>query len=270
MNTVETLRKRADDVGHLCVGLDSDISRIPEVVEGDSPSERVLEFNRRIVAATSSVTLCYKLNSAFYESLGASGMDVLRRTIKELPEGVPAILDAKRGDIGNTSRMYAEAAFNGIGAHAITVNPYMGSDSVGPFLDDGDKLVFVLCRTSNPGSHDFQELDAGGKPLYMKVAETVKGWNDRGNLGLVVGATYPKELAAIRRVVPEMPLLIPGVGAQGGDLENVIGALKEGTGTFAINSSRGIIFASDGDDFDVAAGEKAAELAGDIIWYAGK
>jgi orotidine-5'-phosphate decarboxylase len=180
------------------------------------PRHDILEFNRGIIDATADLVCAYKPNLAFYEAFGLEGLVALEKTVKYIPEGIPVIGDAKRGDIGNTARRYAEALFSAFGFDAATLNPYLGYDSVEPFLEYPDKGVFILCRTSNPGALDFQALRCGDVPLYEVVAQKAKEWDRYGNIGLVVGATYPEELRRIRQLCPQMPLLIPGLGAQGG------------------------------------------------------
>ena len=242
----------------LCVGLDPDPELMPQGLG-------VLEFNRAIIEATSDIVCAYKPNLAFYEAMGIEGMKALEATRACIPESIPVIGDAKRGDIGATSRAYAKALFDGYGFDAITVSPYLGGDSLMPFLEYREKGVFVLCRTSNPGSADLQRLSISGTPLFEMVAERSRGWNDYGNIGLVVGATYPDDLARVRRICPDMPILIPGVGAQGGDLAAAVTCGVDANGEKAIiNSSRSIIYASSGADFAEAARRAAIELRDEI------
>lgn len=239
----------------LCVGLDPDPQRIPQGMG-------VLEFNRAIIEATQDLVCAYKPNLAFYEALGVNGWRILRETVEAVPYYIPVIGDAKRGDIGNTAQAYARALFEELGFDAVTVNPYLGGDSVEPFLAYEDRCIFLLCRTSNPGGADFQSLlNAEGVPLYETVARKALEWNTRGNLGLVVGATAPEELRRIRELCPQMPLLIPGVGAQGGDLEAAVGYGQDAQGAgIIINSSRQILYASSGNDFAEAARAAASAL----------
>ncbi|QLG63372.1 orotidine-5'-phosphate decarboxylase [Halorarum salinum] len=238
------------------VGLDADLDRIPEhLLERDLPR---WAFNRRIIDATHEYAACYKPNVAFYED--ADGWRSLRETVAYAHgKDVPILLDAKRADIGNTARKYAELLEY---ADAITVNPYMGRDSLSPFLSRREKGVFVLCRTSNPGGADLQDLELeSGEPLYRRVAALADLWNDAGNVGLVVGATTPDELEELRGEVPDLPFLVPGVGAQGGDAEAAVEfGLAHGVGL--VNSSRGIIFADveGSDGFATAAGRAAKRL----------
>ncbi|MEZ3163161.1 orotidine-5'-phosphate decarboxylase [Halorubrum sp. RMP-47] len=246
MDFFETLADRIDAVDSVVsVGLDPDPSRLPDAVaDADLPR---WAFNRRIIDATHEHAACYKPNAAFYED--PDGWRALRETAAYAEgKGVPVLLDAKRGDIGNTARRYAEILDH---VDAITVNPYLGRDSLQPFLDRADKGVFALCRTSNPGGADLQDLElASGEPLYERVAALADVWNANGNVGLVVGATTPDELETVREIVPEIPFLVPGVGAQGGDAE---AAVEHGLASRPdlpvdvglVNSSRGIIFAGE-------------------------
>ncbi len=242
----------------LCVGLDTDIQKIPPFLQ--KQIDPLLAFNKKIIQATSDLACAYKLNIAFYEAEGTGGLQSLKKTISYIPKKVLVILDAKRGDIGNTARKYAWAIFDYFRADATTVNPYLGFDSLQPFVEYKDKLSFVLCLTSNPSASDFQFLKVDKRPLYLEVVRKVKGWNKNRNLGLVVGATYPQQLVEIRKAAPDLPLLIPGVGAQGGDLTQVLkyGASKKGIAI--INSSREIIYASQEKDFAAQARLKALEL----------
>lgn len=240
----------------ICVGLDPDTRRLP-----DHLSEHELPrwaFNRRIIDATHEHAAAYKPNAAFYED--ADGWRALRETIAYAEgKGVPVVLDAKRGDIGNTARQYATLLDH---ADAITANPYMGRDSLEPFLSREEKGVFILCRTSNSGGADIQALELdGGETVYERVADLAAEWNERGNVGLVVGATAPEELQDVRERVPDLPFLVPGVGAQGGDAQAAVECgLTSGIGL--VNSSRGIIFAGEeeGEQFAHAAGEAAKRL----------
>ncbi|HEU4907031.1 MAG TPA: orotidine-5'-phosphate decarboxylase [Solirubrobacterales bacterium] len=257
---------------HLAVGLDTDPGRIPaSVAPGAAPAEQVIEFNRAIVAATAKVAAAYKPNAAFYEALGADGHRALAGTIAAIRELAPeaaVILDAKRADIGSTNAGYVAAAFDDLGADAITVHPYLGREALAPFLDRAEKLVFVLARTSNRGAGELQDIeDAEGVPLYRRVARAVaRDWNAAGNCGLVVGATDPEEMAAIRADVPtSMPILIPGVGAQGGNLAATVAANREaGSDAYLIAASRSLIYASDGADFAAAAHAAAEALDAEI------
>lgn len=249
----------------LCVGLDPDPALMPAGID-------IYEFNKVIIDATASFVCAYKPNIAFYEAAGTAGLDTLKRTRDYLPADIPVIIDAKRGDIGNTARSYAISLFDYYRFDAATVNPYLGYDALEPFVEYRDRGIFVLCRTSNKGAADFQSLsvatDAGSKKLYEVVAAKVNEWNKYGNLGLVVGATYPAELKAIRERYPQMPLLIPGVGAQGGELAQVVKyGVDRGRMRTIINSSRQILYASKGRDFARAAGRAAKELRDQINNY---
>lgn len=247
----------------VCVGLDPDPALMP--------APGVLEFNRAIVDATAGAACAYKPNLAFYEALGMDGLRSLEGTIAHIRRTAPnavIIGDAKRGDIGPSARAYARAMLDVWGFDAVTVNPWGGSDSIEPFLEDETKGVFVWCRGSNPGSGDFQDLNTTGAepgPLYEKVARACSAWNEKGNVGLVAGATAPEQLTALRLLCPDMPLLVPGVGAQGGDLEAAVRAGVDGQGRLAlINSSRGIIYSSQGSDFASAASQAAETLRDSI------
>ena len=241
----------------LCVGLDPSLPSMP--------IDDIAEFNRAIIAATSDLVCAYKPQWAFYEAEGIPGIEALQATIEAVPDGVPVLLDAKRGDMDNTARAYAKAAFEQWGADALTVNPYQGHDAVQPFLDYADRGVFVLTRTSNPGSAEFQDLtvrrNGAEGPLYEEVARQAVAWNDNGNTGLVVGATAPDELARVRNIVGSMPILIPGIGAQGGDLEAAVRNGTDANGRRAlIAASRSVIYASTGADFAEAARAEAQRL----------
>lgn len=235
----------------VCVGLDTSPALIP-------PGFEVFDFNRDIIDATADLVCAYKPNLAFYEAQGEKGLEALYRSVRYVPKNIPVIGDAKRGDIGNTSEAYAKALFDELGLDAATINPYLGFDAVEPFLKNKEKFAFVLCRTSNKGAADFQSLPCQfeGKtlPLYQVVGLKASRWNTNGNVGLVVGATYPEELQIIRKAHPDMVFLIPGVGTQGGDLKLAVeyGIDKNQRG-IVINSSRQIIYASHGADFAKAA-----------------
>jgi orotidine-5'-phosphate decarboxylase len=242
---------------HLCVGLDPVRDRIPV--------DNLVDWARSIIATTADLVCCYKPNSAFYEALGPAGWEFLAETIAAVPKEIPVLLDAKRGDIGNTAAAYASAAFDVLGAGAVTVSPYLGEDSLDPFLAYTDKAVFVLCRTSNPGAGDVQDLliqdERGSHPLYEIIAERCRTWNRNGNIGLVAGATYPDELRRIRSICPDQMLLVPGVGSQGGDLQAAVRAARDRDGGgFLVNVSRQVIFASSREDFARAARRAADEL----------
>lgn len=243
----------------LCVGLDPVLEKIPAHL--GRGADAIIAFNRAIIDATAPFAAAFKVNTAFYEAYGLEGWRALEATFRYLPDDVVKIADAKRGDIGNTAAMYAKALFEGLGADAVTVNPLLGGDSVQPFLEQEERGVFFLCVTSNPGSRDFQQLRInGGGALYEVIAQKVVEWNQRGNCGLVAGATQPEQLAYVRAAAPELPLLIPGIGAQGGDLESSVRCGIDSRGRGAIyNSSRAILFASTGEDFAAAAARTARD-----------
>ena len=251
----------------LCVGLDSDIEKLPQGISKDV--EGLIKFNKAIIEATASYAVAYKINIAFYEALGTEGWEALEETVGMLPTDTFNIADAKRGDIGNTSRMYAKAFFEKGNFDAITVAPYMGKDSVTPFLEFKDKWVILLALTSNVGSQDFQylELKESGEKLFERVLKTSQEWGSNENMMYVVGATQAASLSNIRKIIPNHFLLVPGVGAQGGSLEEVAKAgLNEQAGLL-VNSSRGIIYASAGTDFAEAAGKEAKKLQTQMAKY---
>ncbi|MFH1687104.1 MAG: orotidine-5'-phosphate decarboxylase [bacterium] len=243
----------------ICLGLDLDPRKMP----GDyTKSIRgMFDFATRIIEATSDQVCAYKPNLAFYENLGPEGMSLLTQIVKRIPGHIPVILDGKRGDIGNTAIHYAEMLFDKLGGDWVTLSPYMGYDSIRPFIEHKDVGVFILCLTSNPGHKDFQMLMVNGKPLYRVVAEKVAYWNKEDNFGLVVGATAPEQIGEIRIVAGDMPLLIPGVGAQGGSLEQ---AVTSGTAEFSktavINVSRSVLYASRDTDFAERARQELQKL----------
>jgi len=246
----------------LCIGLDPDLERFPEGVARDP--EGIVAFNRAIVEATADLVCAYKPNLAFYLAHGAAGIAALAEIRHLVPPDIPVILDAKLGDIASTSAAYARAVFETLGFDAVTVHPYLGSEALEPFLAARERGVFVLIRTSNPGATELQDVPVGesGEPLYLWLADRVREWNERcGNLGLVVGATYPVDLALVRQRCPELPILAPGVGAQGGDLEEAVRAgLAEGTGPLIVAVSRSVLYASSGPDFAEAARATAQRL----------
>ena len=258
----------------VCVGLDSDIAKIPVHLQSDKTPQ--FTFNKAIVDATHDLVCAYKPNSAFYEARGVDGIAELKMTCDYIRQSHPEIvliLDAKRADIGSTNEGYVTYAFDWLGADAITLHPYLGKEALKPFLDRKDKGCIILCRTSNPGAGEFQDLklDSGNQAieLYQRVAENiVKSWNYNENCGLVVGATYPTELEIVRRMVNNVPLLIPGIGAQGGDVGKTVKAGVDKNGRNAIiNSSRGIIFASSGQDFLERAREETEKLRSEVNLY---
>ncbi len=246
----------------LCVGLDPDIARFPGVLQGRS--DAVFEFCRAIIDATASYACAFKPQIAYFAALAAEDqLQAICDYLNQHYPDIPIVLDAKRGDIGATAEQYAREAFERYKADAVTVNPYMGFDSVEPYLQWSEKGVIVLCRTSNPGGSDLQALQVDGQPLYQHVARLVaQQWNRNGQCALVVGATFPQEIAEVRKIVGEMPLLVPGIGAQGGDIEATVlaGQTPDGTGMM-INSSRAILYAKqvDGEGFADAAARVARE-----------
>ncbi len=260
MNFLEKLLETSEKNNSLvCIGLDYDPLKVPEIYGSD-----IFAFNKAVIDASIDLAACYKPNAAFYEALGDNGVQALRKTIKYIDGRAPVILDAKRGDIGNTSRMYAKSAFEDFNADAITVSPYMGIDSLDPFFEYEDKGVFILCLTSNKGSMDFQKLYCDGVPLYLNVAGKVDEWQKKfpASLGLVVGATN-EELAEIRDAT-SLPFLIPGIGAQGGDLEGAVKGACSNDGFCIINSSRGILYPSDEGDHAENVRKNTLELRDSI------
>lgn len=278
---VEKLRTaQTDNDSWVCVGLDPVLERMPgPLLKYDDP---FLPFLKVVVDATADMVCAYKPNLAFYLTLGAAGVIALERIIAYIPDEIPVILDAKFNDVGHTAQAYAQGAFDALGADAVTVNPYLGQDGVAPFLARADKAAFVLARTSNKSARDFQDLQMGksanlqipgredveGLALYQIVARQAVDWNAQlpGTCGLVVGATYPQELAQVRALAPNLPFLIPGIGAQGGNLEAAVryGPTRDGLGP-VVNTSRGVLYASARDDFADAARRAADELRRRII-----
>ena len=246
----------------LCVGLDPDPSRLPQGVDIDA-------WLREVIEATSDLVCCYKPNAAFFEARGPHGQEALWALIDGIPDEIPVLLDAKRGDVGNSAEFYARAVFDVLGADAVTVNPYLGGDAVEPFLAHEDRHTFVLCRTSNAGAGELQDRalatsgGGGGRPLYLAVAERANAWNTRGNVGLVVGATYPAEARAIRELCPDLLFLMPGVGAQAGELEAAVhAALDVRGGGIIVNASRSVLYPQAGS---VAAARAEAQRLRDEI-----
>jgi orotidine-5'-phosphate decarboxylase len=264
-NFNELLNAQWDKSNFLCVGLDPDYEKIPASIKTSNVGETILAFNRAIVDATKKHVCAYKPNSAFYEAHGEQGWIALRETISyihmQAPE-IPIILDAKRADIGNTNNGYITAIFTDLNADAVTVHPYQGGEALAPFLNLSDKGIIVWCRSSNSGAGEFQDLMSNDEPLYIHVARNVANtWNTHSNCGLVVGATYPEEIKAIRAVAPDLPFLIPGIGTQGGDLERTITYGKDNNNRgMIISVSRAITYASATADFAEAAAQKAKEF----------
>ncbi|MGA8277044.1 MAG: orotidine-5'-phosphate decarboxylase [Rhodanobacteraceae bacterium] len=263
MDHLRSAWKRNDSL--ICVGLDPEPSRFPAALSGERDS--IFSFCRAIVDATADLVCAFKPQIAHFSAVGAE--DALQRLIAHIHAaypGIPVILDAKRGDIGSTAQHYATEAFDRYGADAVTANPYLGRDAIEPFLSRADKGVVILCRTSNSGARDVQDLEVGGRKLYQHVAHTVaREWNGNGNCMLVVGATWPAELAEVRRIVGEMPLLVPGVGAQGADVAAVVrsGRAISEPG-LVINSSRAILYASNGGDYADSARAAALSLRDEV------
>ena len=258
----------------LCVGLDPDVSKFSESVR--QKREALFEFNKAIIDATADLVCAFKPNSAFYEGEGDAGISALKSTCDYLRQhypAVPVILDFKRGDIGNTNEHYAQFAFEHLGVDAVTIHPYLGHEANEPFLRYREKGIIVLCRTSNPGAGELQDLELNGKKLYQVVAEHVAGdWNAEGNCHLVMGAPYPEELAWVRKAVGEhMWFLVPGAGTQGGDLGQTVkaGVNQQGMGII-VNSSREVLYASAGDDFAAAARAKATNIRDEINKHRGR
>jgi len=252
----------------LCVGLDTDVGKIPKFLR-ESSKNPLFDFNKAIIDATKDLVCAYKLNMAFYEVEGKKGIDALEKTIRYIPNNIVIILDGKRNDIGNTAQKYAQSLFDTLNADAVTINPYLGKDGLTPFLDYTDKCSFILCRTSNPSAGDFQDLIVSSTPLYQIVAKKIREWNSNNNCGAVVGATYPEELKTVRTILGEhIPILIPGVGKQGGAVETTV---KNGTNSqremALINSSREIIFAGEQQDFAEQSRKKAEFVRNEINKY---
>ena len=271
MSFMQALRRRWSEADSLvCVGLDPEPAKFPARFASDP--DAVFAFCRDITDATAEYACAFKPQIAHFAALGAE--DALARLIAHLRAahpGVPVILDSKRGDIGSTAQHYAAEAFDRYGADAVTANPYLGRDSLQPFLDRADRGVVILCRTSNPGAADLQDLpvastDGSTRPLYQRVAETVaRDWNGHGNCALVVGATWPEQLREVRAIVGDVPFLVPGVGAQGGDVEAVVTHARTADGTgLVVSSSRAILYASRGDDYADAAAREARALCDTI------
>jgi len=252
----------------LCVGLDIDKGKIPNFLY-QKKQNPYLDFNKSIIESTKDLVCAYKLNMAFYESFGKDGLNLLEQTIKFIPKETVVILDGKRNDISTSAQKYAESLFDYLKADAITINPYLGKDTIQPFLEYPDRCSFILCRTSNPSASDFQDLLIDGKPLYQIIAKKIKDWNKKQNCGLVAGATYPDELKIIREILGEnVPFLIPGIGKQGGDVEKTVKYGTNSKGTAAIiNSSRGIIYAGKNEDYAELSRKAAKVLKEQINQY---
>lgn len=257
----------------LCIGLDSDLEKIPDAAKQRGTRETIIAFNRAIVDATRDIVCAFKPNPAFYEAYGDEGWNALRETIQYIHDSapdVPVILDGKRADIGNTNELYAHSAFDHLHADALTIQAYPGYEALAPFFARKEKGIFVWCRASNEGSGEIQDLQVHdpttslgrGEPLYLVIARTVaKTWNTNGNCGVVAGGTYSEELTNVRSAVGDLPILVPGIGAQGGDVKMTARAAKNSKGNgMIVSSSRAVIFASSGKDFAEAARSKAQQL----------
>lgn len=247
----------------LCVGLDTDLKKIPSHLQGEA--NPIFAFNKAIIDATAEFVCAFKPNSAYYEADPVGGATALHQTLEYLRKtypDIPVIDDAKRADIGPTNEQYVASIFDSYGFDAVTIHPYLGQEAVQPFLDRKDKGIIILVRTSNSGAGEFQDLEVDGTKLYQRVAQQIaEKWNTNGNCCIVVGATYPEELAEVREIVGDMPILIPGVGAQGGDLEKTVKSGKDSRGWgIIINASRSVIYAGSGEDFAEKAREEAKRL----------
>lgn len=259
MNRKELFQKISNKESFLCVGLDTDLTKIPSHLLKES--DPIFEFNKQIIEQTADFAVAYKPNIAFYEALGPKGWESLQKTLEYIPKDIFTIADAKRGDIGNTSGLYAKAFFETMDFDSITVAPYMGVDSVKPFLEFEDKWVILLALTSNEGSSDFQLIPSqSGKPLFQEVLEKSSRWGTPDNMMYVVGATRGEKIAEVRKTVPEHFFLVPGVGAQGGSLEEVAKYGMNSHCGILVNSSRGIIYAGNDKDFAKVAGTEAKKL----------
>lgn len=267
MEFIEKLKKKWDEGKFVCIGLDPVLDKLPVTTKGN-----FFNFNKAIIDETHDLVLCYKPNSAFYEAKGAEGIEELRQTCEYISQkysDIPIILDAKRGDIGSTNEGYVKFVFDYLKADAVTLNPYLGKEALQPFLDKKEKGMIILCKTSNPGSYEFQDVETNGMLFYQVVAQKViSEWNENGNICFVVGGTYPEEFKIVRKIVGDAPILIPGIGAQGGDLEKTVKNGKDSNNRgMIISSSRGIIFASGGDDFAAMARAETQKLSDAIKKY---
>lgn len=277
--TIGAFRALLDDAHHandslLCVGLDPELTRLPQVLRSETDITRaIVAFNAGIIEATSDLVYCYKPNLAFYMAHGVPGLRALEETRRLIPRYIPALLDAKVGDLANTSIAYAAGYFDAWDFDAVTVNPYMGEDSLAPYLSRGDRGIFVLCKTSNPGSGDLQDIqvstESGGQPLYLTVADRVAEWSERwpATLGLVVGSTWPGHLADIRKRCPTQPILLPGIGAQGGDIAGSLQVGLDSTGAgLLLSASRSVIFAGEhaGEEWVSEVRQAALQLRDEI------
>lgn len=260
MKALEKLLTKNEELKFVCVGLDTDINKIPKyLLSSENP---ILEFNRKIIEATEKYAAAYKINFAFYEALGRRGFEIIEETLKLIPNDILTIADAKRGDIGNTSEMYAKSIYEHFGFDSVTLHPYMGKDSLQPFLDYSDKLNFILALTSNPGSSDFEkQILKDDSFLYQKIINSVSEWNQQKNCGIVFGATNSEELKSNIKLFSDLSVLLPGVGVQGGSFEDVLKVfLKNERKNFIVNISRGIIYLSDKEDFYSIAEQEIKRL----------
>lgn len=266
--TTTTFRDRLDGAvtrnqSLLCVGLDPELPKLPTALRSRHAEESLTTFLHGIIAATADLVCCYKPNLAFYLAHGAAGWNALLGLRDAIPAHIPMLLDAKFGDIGSTAEMYARSAYDVVEADALTVSPYVGGDALAPFFARPDRTAFVLCKTSNPGSGDLQDVPVeSGETVFLRMAARIREWGAaQGNVGAVVGATYPAQMAAIRAALPDAPLLVPGIGAQGGDLAGSVRAGMDAHGAgILISASRSVLYASSGDDYAEAARAEAARL----------
>ena len=264
MIALQKINNKTENSFHICVGLDTDIEKLPDHLKNKNDSEFI--FNKEIIEATKDIAAAYKINFAFYEKNGIDGLKVLEKTLSLIPSDILTIADAKRGDIGNTSLMYAKSIFEHYQFDSITINPYMGTDSVEPFLNNPDKLVFILALTSNKGSNDFQKQKlADGSFLFQRVISKIHSWNKSSNCGIVFGATNDKELDENLDLIGNLPLLLPGIGAQGGNLNNIVRALSsKRKNDYLINVSRGILYKSNEEDFSKRTREELLNYNSEI------
>lgn len=260
MTSQQKIISKNDEGKFICVGLDTDINKIPTHLKEET--DAVFKFNQAIIDATKDYAAAYKINFAFYERAGADGINELERTVELIPEDILSIADAKRGDIGNTSEMYAKSVYEHFCFDAVTLHPYMGKDSLQPFLDYSDKMNYILVLTSNPGANDFEKLELkDGSFLYQRVLKNISEWNQNINCGIVFGATKIVELKSNINSFGELSILLPGVGAQGGSLEDVNKVFKTANRkNYLVNVSRGIIYKSSGEDFAEAARDEIISL----------
>lgn len=260
MTSQEKILKKNDEEKFICIGLDTDVNKIPVFLKNDR--DGVFKFNQSIIEATKDYAAAYKINFAFYERAGARGISELEKTVELIPRSILSIADAKRGDIGNTSEMYAKSVYEHFNFDAVTLHPYMGKDSLQPFLDFTEKMNYVLALTSNPGANDFEKLELkDGRFLYQNILENVNKWNENNNCGIVFGATKLDELKTNIKHFGNLSVLLPGVGAQGGSLEDVSKTFKNNNRkNYLVNVSRGIIYKSSGEDFAEAARNEIISL----------